>query len=352
MSVELPQTCQVARLSKPGGPFELEDVRLPELRRGEALLKVEACTVCASDLRTFRGERAAPSSGLLGHEIVGRIVAGKGDQFTIGERVVCGVAASCGSCRNCTRGIPQKCFSLKKFGHAAAHDDWQLSGGFGEYCHLPVGSALAPAPDSCPPQQSAWLGCAGATAAAATRIAGELRDHNVVVLGTGAVGLFVVAMAAQAGARVLAIDRRESRLKLAQATGAISTHVVDDVSLLDFVMANTESRGADVVFETSGANASVTAATTIAGIGGRVILAGSVAPTGPVPIQPEKIVTSLLRIEGIHNYTPADLTRAVEFAAHQANESFPTFPLGEIDAAFDAAQSGENLRVAVVPGNH
>lgn len=348
MPTDLPTKCQVARLAKPGGPFLFEVVRLPELQRGEALLKVEACTVCASDLRTFRGERAAPSSGLLGHEIVGRIVAGEAPGFAIGDRVVCGVAASCGSCRNCQRGIPQKCLSLRKFGHAAADDRWQLSGGFAEYCHLPVGSALARAPESSPPQQSSWLGCAGATAAAATRIAGELRECTVVVLGTGAVGLFVVSMAANAGARVLAVDRQEARLKTAKAAGASAAHLAND-SLKDFVLANTEAQGADVIFETSGANASVKAAIVLAAMGGRVILAGSVAPTEPVPIQPEKIVTSLLRIEGIHNYTPADLARAVEFPGHPTTDEFPTFPLDEIEAAFDVAQSGEHLRVAVGP---
>ena len=342
----------VARLAEPGGPFRLEDVSLPELQPGEALLKVEACTICASDLRTFRGERAAPSSGLLGHEIFGRVVAGEGEGFAIGDRVVCGVAASCGACRNCMRGIPQKCLSLKKLGHAPADDRWQLSGGFAEYCHLPVGSALVPAPESCTPQQSAWLGCAGATAAAATRVAGDLQDRNVVVLGTGAVGLFVVALATQAGARVLAVDPQGTRLKLAQQAGAAETHIVSGDSTRDFVMSNTEARGADVVFETSGVNSSVSLSTTLAGIGGRVILAGSVAPTEPVPIQPEKIVTSLLRIEGIHNYTPADLARAVDFASLPGIAQFPVFPLTEIDTAFEAAQSGEHLRVAVLPGNH
>ncbi|MBG86488.1 MAG: alcohol dehydrogenase [Verrucomicrobiales bacterium] len=354
MPGDLPKEGMVARLSKPGGPFVIEGVRLPVLRSGEALLQVEACTICASDLRTFRGERAAPSSGLLGHEIVGRIVAGKAGAFSVGDRVVCGVAASCGACRYCERGIPQKCCSLKKFGHAQANGGWQLSGGFAEYCHLPAGSTLVRAPESLTLQQSAWLGCAGATAAAATRIARNLRDREVLIMGAGAVGLFVTTMAREQGAKVLAVDTREDRLALSRSLGAEHTHAVEDsTTLKDFVMGNTGDRGADVVFETSGARASVEMSLQLADIGGRIILVGSVAPTDPVPVRAEKVVTSLLRIEGVHNYIPEDLVKAVECAAanqllgNEIASRFPFFSLTDINSAFDTAQSGEHLRVSV-----
>jgi len=369
---DLPKEGIVARLSHTGGPFELDSVGLPELRAGEALLKVEACTICASDLRTFRGERAAPASGLLGHEIVGRIVALgldagptdiDGESVAIGDRFICGVAASCGDCRYCERGIPQKCVSLQKFGHAAANDRWQLSGGFAEFCHLPVGAVLARIPNSIAARQAAWLGCAGATAAAALRTAGDVEGRVVLVIGSGAVGLFVAAMAAAAGAHVLAIDRREDRLALARSVGVTARHLVTAEQTADqrletseaFVREHSVGSGADVVFETSGANESVVAALSLADTGGRIILAGSVAPSNPVPLRPEKVVTSLLRIEGVHNYTPRDLASAVSFASAHAillnhlTADFPSIRLAEINSAFDSALSGKKLRVAVEP---
>lgn len=372
MPADLPKEGMVARLTGQGGPFLLEDIRLPELQPGEALLKVETCTICASDLRTFRGERAAPSSGLLGHEVVGRIVAvGSDDSLSdiddvdlgVGDRVICGVAASCGACRYCVRGIPQKCMALKKLGHADADDRWQFSGGFAEYLQLPVGSVLARLPESFTGRQAAWLGCAGATAAAATRTAGELRDRTVLVAGSGAVGLFVALLAVESGAQVLVVDPREERLELANGVGATSTHLLrlqdteahKNEALKDFVMDSTDHRGADVVFETSGSNTSVAAALSVTDIGGRVILAGSVAPSDPIALQPEKVVTSLLRIEGIHNYTPWDLATAVgsavanPFLLNEVASHFPGVRLGEINAAFELALSGSNLRVAVEP---
>jgi putative phosphonate catabolism associated alcohol dehydrogenase len=363
MQNDLPKESRVARLTQAGGPFQLDSVRLPELQAGEALLRVEACTVCASDLRTFRGERAAPSSGLLGHEIVGRIVAAEGDDWSLGERVICGVAASCGKCCYCERGIPQKCISLQKFGHASADDRWQLSGGFAEYCHLPVGAVVTPVAEAIPSRQAAWLGCAGATAAAAIRTAGRLEGCTVLVLGSGAVGLFVATMAAKAGAEVLTVDCREDRLELAGELGVTARHGLSlDQSaetrlagLKEFVNDHSGRRGAEVVFETTGVTESVAATIPLADTGGRIVLVGSVAPSAPVSLSPEKLVTSLLRLEGVHNYTPPDLIRAVEFVTSNPTllprlaGQFPSIALTEINAAFESALSGEHLRVAVEP---
>lgn len=361
MPVDLPKSGLVARLTTAGGPFRLEEVQLPDLRPGEALLKVEACTICASDLRTFRGERAAPSSGLLGHEIVGTIAAARagelravdGSRLIPGDRVVCGVAASCGSCRYCHRGIPQKCVSLRKFGHAPDGDRWQLSGGFSEYCHLPVGAVLARASARGAAFQSAWLGCAGATAAAAIRRAGELQDRSVIVLGSGAVGLFVASQVAARGARVAVVDQRTDRLELAESLGVARTFQLAAEGDLDtFVHGFTEERGADLVFETSGSNSAVEAALGLTDLGGKVVLVGSVAPSEPIGLHPEKVVTSLQSIEGVHNYAPEDLGTAMVGSAMLTETipaRFPRFRLAEIDAAFEAALSGVSLRVAVEP---
>jgi D-arabinose 1-dehydrogenase-like Zn-dependent alcohol dehydrogenase len=90
-------------------------------------------------------------------------------------------------------------------------------------------------------------------------------------------------------------------------------------------------------------------------IGGRYVWIGAVFPTRDVPISPEMIVRRLLRIEGVHNYTPADLIRAIDFLKETQAE-FPfaqlvsgKFPLVEADAAFQHALTTKAPRVAVVP---
>ncbi|MFT4689905.1 MAG: putative phosphonate catabolism associated alcohol dehydrogenase [Limisphaerales bacterium] len=370
-SLTLPKKSLIAHFSEPGKPFGLRDQPIPELRAGEALLRVDCCTLCASDLRTVRGERTAPASGLLGHEISGRIVATDessaltdvaGKPLTQNARVICGVAASCGNCRYCQRGIPQKCEHLRKFGHASADSNWQLSGGLAEYCHLPMGSSLVQIPDTISARESAWLGCAGATAAAAIRTAGELDERSVLVTGAGAVGLFVAAMARQAGAEVFITDLDVGRLKMAGELGAIGCQLDREApeskrvaSARDFVMDHTDGRGADVIMETTGVLEAVRWGIAATDIGAKVIFVGSVAPSAPVSVYPEQVVKRLLRIEGIHNYTPIDLQAAVDFVSghdtllRTIGGDFPALPLRSINEAIDLAKTGQHLRVAVEP---
>ncbi len=369
---DLPKEALTARFAGPGKPFEFRAQRLPNLRDGEALLRVDCCTICGSDVRTIRGEREAPGSGLLGHEITGHLIATadsgpitdvEGKPLNAGDRVICGVAVSCGECRYCRREIPQKCERLLKFGHAGSGAGWELSGGLSDYCHLPRGATLVRVPESLRPREAAWIGCAGATAAAAIRTAGPLSGQTVLILGTGALGLFVAGMAASAGAEVLAVDFRKDRLGVARSLGVASCLQLrqgDDGALQDeliqtFAKDHTGGRGVDIVLETSGSRAVVGTALGTVDLGGRVILVGSVAPSDPVDFYPEKIVRGLIRIEGVHNYIPRDLKTATDFMSENPSvlaslgADFPVLGLREIDKAFELAQIGDHLRVAIEP---
>ena len=362
----LPDSALAAVFAAAGQPLELQSLPMPVLREGEALARVTCCTVCGSDLHTYQGHRSTPVPTVLGHEILGEIVAlGPGEPvidhsgrpLEIGERVTWSIAASCGRCFFCTHGIPQKCERLFKYGHEAITPDHPLSGGLAEYCHLAPGTAVVRAPADLPDAVACPANCATATVAAALRTGGGCRDEAVLVQGVGMLGLTACAMARAQGAyEVIACDVDAARLAAAERFGATRCVLADDADALKgAVAAATDGRGVDLALELSGAAAAMEAGLDLLRIGGRYVLVGAVFPGPAVAVSPESVIRRLLSIHGLHNYTPADLAKAVAFLAdNHARYPFAdlvaeTFPLSEADAAFQHAIQGRAHRVAVRP---
>lgn len=171
-------------------------------------------------------------------------------------------------------------------------------------------------------------------------------------------GLTATAMAKMQGAvSVIVCDLDPKRLLQALKFGATHTlpWIDDPQEMTSAVHSMAGDDGVDIVLEMSGATSAIEVSPTLLTINGRLVLVGSVAPSGMVPFDPEQIVRRLLRIEGIHNYTPADLASAVDFlTAH--HQEFPfeslverTFALDEVNDAISFAQDTRPCRVAIVP---
>jgi threonine dehydrogenase-like Zn-dependent dehydrogenase len=163
-------------------------------------------------------------------------------------------------------------------------------------------------------------------------------------------------MAHAAGAHaVLVCDPDAARRQRALAFGA--THAVSDETevLAGAIASASAGRGADVVLEFAGVPAAVAAGLEHARIGATVVLAGTVRPTPPVAVDPERIVRRQLTIRGVHNYAPADLAKALDFLAGPARTYpfssliGPSFPLEAADAAFEHAHAHPGTRVVVTP---
>jgi len=272
-----------------------------------------------------------------------------GVSLEVGDRVSWSLAASCGTCFFCREGLPQKCESLFKYGHEALDDNHPLSGGLATHCLLAQGTSIVKVPTGLPDEVASPANCATATVAAAFRAAGSCSGHTVVIHGAGMLGLTAAAMARFKGARhVIVSDPREDRRRRAEQFGADPVTAADLPGL-------TEGRGADLVMDLSGAPEAVEEAVSQVRIGGRVILVGSVFPTRALSVEADELVRRLLRIEGVHNYTAADLVEAFAFLA-EAHEQFPfralvgaSYPLARIDDAVESALLGEYFRVAVHP---
>ncbi len=337
-------------------PFVMVDSTTPQQPgTGEVLVRVDMATVCGSDLHTVSGRRPSPTPTVLGHEQVGTVLAVgpsapacvDGTPVTPGLRVVWSVTASCGTCPQCLRDIPQKCRSLHKYGHQPLDEASPLTGGFATHCVLLPGTAIVAVPDDLPDAVAAPASCATATVAAVIAAAGPLDGREVLVTGVGMLGLTAVAMATRAGARVTAMDPAPVRRRQAVQFGAVQVRDVD------------ESPGTvDVALELSGRSDAVKMCLSALDVGGRAVLAGSVSPADAVPIDPERVVRGLHTVTGVHNYRPVDLQTAVTFlAACHTTRPFTQLvegahPLENLDLAVLAAREAGAPRQAVLPRTH
>ncbi len=361
-----PPTARAAVFVGPGQPLTLRQFPLPELHSGDILVRVTCCTLCSSDLHSYTGRRSVPTPSILGHEILGRIASFgpgacrqdiAGQTLNEGDRVTWSVAANCGGCFFCRNHIPQKCDRLFKYGHEPLDSRSPLSGGLAEYCVLQPGTAVVRVPEDLDNRLVCPASCATATVAAALRAAGGCAGKTILILGAGVLGLTACAMAQSQGAHaVICCDIDQGRAEKASLFGASQTCLADEGSLRPILEGQTEGRGADVAVELAGSAEAVELGPRLLRIGGTLVLVGTVFPTRPAALEPERIVRRLLTIRGVHNYAPEDLHQALEFLVGQRDrEAFKqmvsaTFPLEKSDAAFQHALLNPGMRVAVEPG--
>jgi len=362
----IPPFARAAVFEAVGRPLAICEFPIPELQPGEALVQITCATICGSDLHSFTGRRPAPAPSVLGHEMIGRIAAlGPGGLNTYdgrplaaGDRVTWSMVWSCGECFYCRRQLRPKCEKLQKFGHEKISDRRALFGALAEYCHLPAGTAVFRVPDGLPDDVACPANCATATVAAVFRNAGCCEGKSVVVHGAGMLGLTACAMAAESGAAaVICLEPDPRRRPLASRFGA--TTLLDNAQPAEEtrkqVFALTHGRGADVAMDFAGYPEALELGFHLLREGGRFVVAGATFPARPVQWPGELLVKRLLQIVGVYNYEPEDLGRALEFLA-AAHLRYPfaelvarSFPLADINAAFDYAERQRPPRVAVVP---
>ena len=363
-----PAKCTAAVFSEVGRPLELRQFDVPQLiEPGGALCKVVMATICGSDLHTIAGRRSEPTPLILGHEILGEIVAlgegltcdATGQPLRIGDRMSWTIMACCGECFFCTHGLPQKCRRLRKYGHTCCDDRPHLTGGFAEYVCLMPGTAIFRIHDSLPDEVATPANCALATVVNAMETIGLEAGENVLIQGAGLLGLNLIALCRQAGAaKVIVTDVNAARLDLAERFGANAClDLADsaDAEVLSSIADAPAGRGVDVAFEVCGVADAVGPAVRALRTGGRYLIAGLVSPGQQFTLDGNQLTRKCLTIKGIHNYRPEHLGRALEFLQRCADE-YPyadivgaTFPLSQINQAVAEAAAGKHIRVAVRP---
>ena len=360
-----PETCKAAIFEKPNAPMRLAELPLPrELPPGAALCRVRLSTICGSDLHTTLGRRIEPAPSILGHESVGEVLAvGEGAAYwdgaplEIGGRVSWTIMASCGACRFCARGLPQKCVSLLKYGHSHL-DVWPgLTGGYAEYIYLFPGTGIFAVPAALDDALVAPANCALATVICGIEtIGGIAPGESVLICGAGLLGIYLAALAKEAGAGLVKVaDNDAVRAEAARRFGAdaVFAQSTEPEAVAAWARETAGGDGVDVAFEVCGDPRAATAALDTLRIGGRLLVAGLVTPGSGFVIDGNMLTRRYLAIRGIHNYHPAHLGKGLAFLAATADKYpyaslvSPVLELGEIQRAFGLAEQRVSVRVGV-----
>ncbi len=359
---------KAAVFTEVGKQLEMTRFELPStLEPGAALCRVRMSTICGSDLHTIFGRRQEPAPLILGHEILGEIVDlgeglekdGFGAPLSIGDRVTWSIMASCGSCFFCKHNLPQKCEHLRKYGHTCCNDTPHLTGGFAEYIYLFPGTAIFKVPESLSDAVATPANCALSTVINAVETIGFSQGENVLIQGAGLLGLNLIALCREAGAKKIFIsDASEQRLKIAAKFGADICFNIAESEMDERVATiqnQTDGYGVDVVFEVCGVNSAVSEAVQSLRIGGRYLIAGLVSPGATLPLEGNQLTRKYLTVKGIHNYRPEHLGEALQFLDTHAS-SYPyadlvgdIFALDDINKAVEVAASAKFIRVGVTP---
>lgn len=324
--------------------IEAIEVGVPELRDGEALVRVEACGICGSDLFIVSGghPRARPPL-TIGHEFCGRVVevAGADQEIAPGDRVTLYPLISCGECFVCKNGQPHVCRSLGLYGF----DD---EGGMADFVRVPV-TSLMKIPETMSGQAGALLEplAVGVHAVARSPVK---QDDMAIVIGAGPIGLVTALALRHHGVeRIRVTDLNPFRLQLARELGFNALDGARD-DLLEIIYSETNGEGADVVFEVAGAPASALQMTELVRCRGTVVNV-SVFKT-PVEVRLQSVNFKELTIIGSRVYTPADFLKAIEAVEGLPIEKLIThsFPLQDVAEAFQIFKSGGDVcKVLVKP---
>ena len=344
----------------------MQTFSVPTAGEREAIVRIDCCTVCGSDLHTITGARTEPVPSILGHEIVG-VVTEIGDPplcdirgrpLEPGNRVTWSICVSCGACDRCRGGLPQKCRQLLKYGHERALGRAALSGGMAEFILLRPGTAVVRVDRGIPDEVLCPASCATATVAAACRTAGPLNGRRVLIFGAGMLGLTAAAFAkSQEAATVVICDPDVGRLSRAESFGAdVSVELHKGAGpIRQQIVQQSESDAFEVILELSGSAAAVEAACELGDIGAKIILVGTVMQSPLVRLDPQNIVRRWLSIHGVHNYAPQDLNTAVRFL-ERVHTTFPfrdlveqSCDLPDINMAVKTALKEHPVRVAIHP---
>ena len=346
-----------------GEPVSVETIMVPDPGPGEAVVAVQACGVCHTDLHYREGGIGADFPYLLGHEAAGVVEAVGPDVTDVapGDFVVLNWRAVCGECRSCRRGRPWYCFNTHNARQPMTLEDGTpLSpalgiGAFAEKTLVAAGQCTKVDP-AASPVSVGLLGCGVMAGLGAALNTGNVsRGDSVAVIGCGGVGDAAVAGARLAGAaRIIAIDVDPRKLEWARGFGATDVVDASQVDPVEAVQELTGGFGADVVIDAVGRPETYRQAFYMRDLAGTVVLVG-------VPTPEMKLELPLLDVFGrggslksswYGDCLPSrDIPMLVDLYL-QGRLDLDAFVserigLGDVEKAFTRMEHGEVLRAVV-----
>jgi L-iditol 2-dehydrogenase len=251
----------------------VETVAVPQIGKGELLVRINTCGICGTDLKKIHtGSHSAPR--IFGHEMSGTVAAvGEGvTNFALGDRVMVFHHIPCGECYYCRHKVYAQCTVYKKVGATAGFEP--SGGGFAEYIRVMdwiVRKGVVKVPENVSFEQASFIEPVN-TCLKGIKSLNLLPDETVLVMGAGPIGIILGALARRAGARVVASDLYPQRLTIARSFGISDTFEAGSVNVVEKIKSMTEGRGADAVIVAVGGNSLIRPAMDAVRPGGRVML--------------------------------------------------------------------------------
>ncbi len=266
-----------------GEPVTVETIVVPDPGPGEAVVAIQACGVCHTDLHYREGGINDEFPFLLGHEAAGVVESvGDGvDDVAAGDFVILNWRAVCGQCRSCQKGKPQYCFAT----HNATQkmtltDGTELSPalGIGAFCEktLVAAGQCTKVDSAAKPEVAGLLGCGVMAGLGAAMNTGEVgRGDTVAVFGCGGVGNAALEGARLAGAKtIIAVDIDDRKLEWAKDFGATHTINSTNEDPVEKIRELTDGNGVDVAIEAIGLPQTYEQAFYARDLAGTVVLVG------------------------------------------------------------------------------
>jgi L-iditol 2-dehydrogenase len=332
----------------------LRELPVPEIDADSALMRVEAVSICGSDLRILRsGNPRVNMPAVIGHETAGVIVKAGANVRRVkeGDRVAIGADVPCGLCHWCRNGMGNNCAVNYAVGY-------QIPGAFTQYMRLPrlllEEGPVTPMPDAMSFEDGA-LAEPLACAINGLELVNLSLGKTVVIVGLGPIGCMMIDLARLMGAtKVIAAQRSQTRLEIARVYAA---DVYIDTSKEDLVkrcLEETGGEGPDVVVTTCGSVEVHEQAIEMVAHRGYVNLFGGLAKEArPMSLLSNQIHYKECFVTGSHGSTPRQHELAVRLIANGQVRVQPVithrFPLRQVNEAFAAMESRQGLKVVVLP---
>jgi len=333
------------------GKFELTEKEMPKARKGGAVIKVKATSICGTDFRAYiHGSKKIGVGTTIGHEVCGEITEINGvEGFKTGDRVTVTPALGCGECYMCKKGHTNMCDNLKTLG-------FQYDGSFAEYMEIPPEFFERGHVNHVPDEVS----CTQATLAepvACAINAQEFLNINegdyVAIFGSGFIGAMHAELAFASGAsKVIMIEPNKDRLETAKKFVPDIYMITGDEDVVERVNEITEGRGVDVAIVACSVGVAQENAQKIIGKRGRISLFGGLPGEGKGFIDSNVIHYKEVGVFGVHASTGAQNKKVLDWLKDGKIETSKyitkTYPLKDIMQAFDDIEKKGIMKAVIV----
>ncbi len=332
---------KAAVLTAPG-KIEIQDVKKPEIKGNELLVKLKFCGICTLEQRLYSGSRKMFYPLIMGHEAAGEVVeVGKDvlSDITPGTRVALDLIIRCHACYYCRVGMSNRCLNRSLSN--------KVLGGFGEYIAIHYAQAF-PIPDSLSYEEAAFAEPVACCIHSLKKINFTMAE-DLLIIGAGPMGLLHLQVALCMGGRVFISEPDERRRKMAEKMGAFLTIDPDRENVSEVLKKHTEGRGADACIITSPAPGVLDMGIRSIGKGGRINIYTSYNNKPSIPVDANKLHHDELILSGSEGRTELDFQQAVRLLSFGKINVKPLISkltsFSTIDSGMNSALSEDTYRV-------